>query len=90
MKWGEKKPEREEKEEKEHSGRKVGPGLNGRELGTSHSGAELGAKIYGAELGARVTGTELPAMSPTKPRSSALGTLAPRRVSSAPASMASS
>ena len=50
MKWGEKKPEREEKEEEERSGRKVGPGLNGRELGASHSGAELGAKIYGTAL----------------------------------------
>ena len=58
------------------------------ELGASHSSAELGAKIYGAELGARVAGVELPAMSPTEPRSSAPGTLAPRHVSLAPASMA--
>jgi len=28
MKWGEKKPERQEKEEEERSGRKVGSGLN--------------------------------------------------------------
>jgi len=28
MKWGEKKPKREEKEEEERSDRKVGPGLN--------------------------------------------------------------
>ena len=90
MKWGEKKSERKEKEEKERSGRKVGPGLNGKELGASHSGAELGAKIYSAKLGTRVTGAEVPAMSPTEPRSSALGTLAPRRVSSAPTSMAPS
>ena len=41
MKWGEKKPERGEKEEEERSGRKVGPGLNGGELDTSHSSAEL-------------------------------------------------
>ena len=81
VKWGEKKPEREEKEEEERSGRKVGPGLNGRDLGASH---------YGAELGARVTGGELPTMSSTEPRTSAPGTLAPRRVSSAPASMAPS
>ena len=90
MKWGEKKPEREEKEEEERSGRKVGLGLNGRELGASHSGTELGAKIYGAELGARVAGVELPAMSPTELRSSAPETLAPRRVSSASTSMAPS
>ena len=83
----EKKPEREEKEVEERSGRKVGPGLNGGELGASHFGAELDAKIYGAELGARVTGAELPAMSPTEPRSSAPGMLVPRRVSSMPASM---
>ena len=44
MKWGEKKPEREEKEEEERSGRKVGPELNGRELDTSHSSAELSAR----------------------------------------------
>ena len=69
VKWGEKKPERKEKEEEERSGRKVGPGLNGR------------------ELGARALVPELPAMSPTAPRRSAPGTLAPRRVSSAPASM---
>ena len=75
------KPEGEEKEEEERSGRKVGPGLNGR---------ELGAKIYGVELGARVTGAELPAMSSSEPRSSAPGTLAPRHVSSVPASMAPS
>ena len=37
MKWGEKKPERKEKEEKERSGRKVGPGLNGKELGAMSS-----------------------------------------------------
>ena len=78
MKCGAKKPEREEKEEKKRSGRKVGPGLNGR---------ELGAKIYGVELGARVTGAELPAMSSSDPRSLAPGKLALRRVSSAPASM---
>ena len=81
MKCGAKKPEREEKEEKKRSGRKVGPGLNGR---------ELGAKIYGVELGARVTGAELPAMSSTTPKSSAPGMLAPRHVSSPPALMASS
>ena len=86
MKWGEKKPEREEKEEEERSGSKVGPGLNGRKLGASHPGV----KIYGAKLGARVTGAELPAMSSTKPRTSASGTLAPRCVSSAPALMAPS
>ena len=62
MKWGEKKPEREEKEEEERSGSKVGPGLNGR---------DLGARNYGVELGARVTGAELPAMSSTEPRNSA-------------------
>ena len=90
MKWGEKKSEREEKEEEERSGRKVGPGLNGRELGATHSGAELGTKIYGIELDARVIGAEIPAMSSTEPRTSAPGTLAPRRVSSAPASIASS
>ena len=90
VKWGEKKkPERGEKEEEERSGRKVGLELNGRELGTSHSSAELGAKIYGVELGASYSGAELPAMSSTEPRTSAPGTLAPRRVSSAPASMAS-
>ena len=50
MKWGEKQPEREEKEEEECSSRKVGPGLNGRELGAGQSGTELGAKIYDAEL----------------------------------------
>ena len=76
----------------ERRGRTLGqegwPGLNGNELGASHSSAELGAKIYGAELGARVTGAELPAMSSSDPMSSALGELAPRRVSSAPASMA--
>ena len=87
MKWGEKNPEREEKEGEERSGRKVGPGLNGGELDTSHSDAELGAKIYGAELSARVTGVELPAMSSSDPRSLAPGKLALRRVSSAPASM---
>ena len=65
MKWEEKKLEREEKEEEERSGRKVGPGLNGKELGASHSGAELGAKIYSAKLGTRVTGAEVPAMSPS-------------------------
>jgi len=67
------------------------PRLNGSELGASHSGAKLGAKIYGAELGARMTGAELPAMSRHvgfEPKRSALGTLAPRRVSSAPAAMA--
>ena len=69
---GREKPDREEKEEEERLGRKVGPGLNGR---------ELGAKIYGAEL---------LAMPSTEPRSSAPGTLASRRVSSAPASMAPS
>ena len=46
MKWGERKPEREEKEEVERSGRKVGPGLNGRKLGAN--GAELGARVTGA------------------------------------------
>ena len=56
MKWGEKKPEREEKEEEERSGRKIRPGLNGRKLGASHLPHSLRA-------------------------------LAPRRVSSAPASM---
>ena len=81
MKWGEKKPKREEKEEEEHSGRKVGPGLNARELDASHSGAKLGA---------RVNSVEPPGRSSTVPRSSALGTLAPRCVSSAPASMAPS
>ena len=70
VKWGEKKPEREEKEEEERSGMKVGPGLNGRELGASHSGTELGVKIYGAKLDARVTGAELPAMSPSMSASS--------------------
>jgi len=30
VKWGVKKPEREEKEEEERLGRKVGPGLNDR------------------------------------------------------------
>ena len=43
-----------------------------------------------SELGARVTGAELTAMSSTVPRSSTPETLAPRRVNSVPASMASS
>ena len=60
MKWGEKKPKREEKEEEECSGRKVGAGLK-HKLGASHSDAELGAKIYGAEL---------PVMSPSTSASS--------------------
>ena len=60
-----KKPEREEKEEEEGSGRKVGVGLK-HQLGASHPGAELGAKICGAKLGARVTGANLPAMSPPR------------------------
>ena len=68
----------------EKRGRTLGqegwPGLNGSELGASQSGAELGAKIYGAEL---------TAMSSTVPRSSTSDTLAPRRVSSASASMTS-
>ena len=42
-----------------------------RWLGAIHYGVEFDAKIYGAELGAS------PAMSPTKPRSSAPVTLAP-------------
>ena len=66
MKWGEKKPEREEKEEEERSGRKAGLGLNGRKLDASHPSA----KIYGAELGAKVTDVELPAMSPSTSASS--------------------
>ena len=67
MKWGEKKPEREEKEEEERSDRKVEAGLK-HKLGVSHPGGEL------------------PAMSPSTSASS----LAPRRVSSAPVSMAPS
>ena len=87
---GREKPKRKEKEEEERSGKKVGPGLNGKKLGASDSGAELGAKIYGA----RATGGEPPAMSPPpvrfEHRSSAPETLASRRVSSAPASIAPS
>ena len=64
-KWGEKKPESEEKEEEEGSGRKVKPELK-HKLGASHPGAKLGTKIYGAELGAKVTGVELSAMSPSR------------------------
>ena len=59
MKWGEKKPEREEKEEEERSGKKVGAGV--KTQARRHVGFE--------------------------PKSSASGTLAPRHVSSAPASM---
>ena len=57
------KPEREEKEEEEGSGRKVG----GR-VKTPPPDAKLGAKIYGAKLGARIYGAELPAKSPSRLR----------------------
>ena len=71
-KWGEKKPEREETEEKESSGRKVGAGLK-HHLGAIDPGAELGAKIYGAriydaKLNAKIYGAELPAKSPPRLR----------------------
>ena len=67
MKWGEKKPEREEKEEEEGSDRKVGPGLK-HHLGVIDHGVKLGAKIYGAEVVARIYGVELPAKSPPRLR----------------------
>ena len=64
IKWREKKPKREEKEEEERSGRKVGPRLNDRELGARVTGAELPAMSpprgsQAQELGTRDAGAEL-------------------------------
>ena len=69
---GTEKPEREEKEEEEGSGRKVGAGLK-HHLGAIDLGAKLGpnnhgAKIYGTELGAKIYGAKLPAKSPPRLR----------------------
>ena len=69
-KWGERKPEREEKEEEE-AGR-LGAGLKhhlgaidlGAVLSANNHDTKLGAKIYGAKLDAKIYGTKVPAKSP--------------------------
>ena len=63
-----KKPEREEKEEEEGSGKKIGAGLK-HHLGAIDLGVVLGTNNHGTKIyGANIYGAKLPARSPPRQR----------------------
>ena len=64
---GREKPEKEEREEEEGSGRKLGAGLK-HHLGTIDFGAVLGVNNHGVKLGAKIYGAKVPVKSPPCPR----------------------